>query len=106
MRRSRAGGRGGRIRSLRPVTNRDVSRGQIYDRRGNKERRYLSRPAVKILGVLALDDIESANSGTDIHAGGIGNLGSDLKTGHAYGKIGSSQSELNEPGHLFEFFFL
>src|SRR6267143_1087221 len=48
--------------SLRVVRNPNMSRGQIHNRGGNKERRNLAGPALYQFDVFALDDIEPADA--------------------------------------------
>src|SRR5271163_4130483 len=56
--------------------------------------------------MFALDDVESADAGADVHAGGIGDFRSDLQAGHFHGEIGGGQSELDEAPGLLQLFFL
>src|SRR6202047_1600210 len=56
--------------------------------------------------MLALDDVESADTGADVNAGGIRNVRSDFQRGHLHREIGGGQRELNEPARFLQFFFL
>src|SRR5271156_78536 len=56
--------------------------------------------------MFALDDVKSADAGTDVNAGGICNVGSDFERGHLHGEIRSGQRELNEPARFLQLFFL
>ena len=66
VRARRTGRTGRRVRPLEPEPNRYLARGQIDDRRRNKEGRYLARPALQELLVLALDDAEPADPRPDV----------------------------------------
>src|SRR5271156_3512910 len=56
--------------------------------------------------MFALDDVKSADAGTDVNAGGVCNVGRDFERGHLHGEIRSGQRELNEPAGLLQLFFL
>ena len=72
VRRCRASrGRGG-IGPARAVANGNHAGGQIDDGRGNEKRGDASRAAFEQLGVLALDDVESADARGDVDARGFG----------------------------------
>src|SRR5579864_124386 len=105
----RAGGASGRrrfIRALGAVAHRNLAGREIHDRRWNKERRYLARAAFDEVRVLAFDDVESADSRTDVHAYVFRILRRDLKAGGLHSFIRGGDGEVNEPGHLAGFFFL
>src|SRR5271170_6853831 len=106
VRGSGAGGGGGGVRTFRAVTNGNVSSGEIDDSGGNEERRDFAGPAREIFGMLALDDVESADAGADVHARGIRDFRSDFQAGHFHGEIGGGQSELDEAPGLLQLFFL
>ena len=72
VRRSRAGRGRRRIRAARAVANRDHAGRQIDDGRGNEKRGDAARAAFEQLDVLALDDVEPADAGGDVDAGGVG----------------------------------
>src|SRR6185295_8582266 len=57
-----AGGAGGLVRALCVVANTDMAGGQVNDGGRNKKRRYLPWAAMDEVGMLAFDDIESANA--------------------------------------------
>jgi len=56
--------------------------------------------------MLALDHIESADAGADMHADVLRDLGRDLELRHLHRFIGSGDGEVNEAAHLLHFFFL
>src|SRR5579871_5081055 len=56
--------------------------------------------------MLPLNDIESADAGSDVHARGVGDVGSNVEARHLHSKIAGRQSDLDEAGHFLEFFFL
>ena len=60
------------IGPLRAVADADLPRRHVHNRRGNKERRDLARAAVQQVGVLALDDFESADARADEDAHAVG----------------------------------
>ncbi len=73
---------------------------------GMKNGEIFPGPPREIFGVFALDDVESADAGADVDAGGIGDLGSDFEAGHLHGEIGGGQRELDEAAGFLQFFFL
>ena len=56
--------------------------------------------------MLALDHVESADSGPDVHAHALGNFGRDLQARSLHGFIRRRQGEVDEASHLLQFFFL
>jgi hypothetical protein len=56
-------------------------------------------------GEILPDDVESADARRDVDAGGVRGLRYDFQPGHAHAEIGGGDRQLNEPGHLLEFFF-
>ena len=104
-RRGAGGGRGG-IGTLGAVTNRDVAGSEIDDGGRNEKRGNLSGAAGEIFGMFALDDVETADAGADVNAGGIGEFGRDGERGLLHGEIGGGERQLNEAAGLFQFFFL
>ena len=82
-----AGRRRGLVRSLGAVANGDVPGGKVDDGGGDEERRDLARPAVHQVGVLALDDVEPADAGADVHTDVVGDLRRDLKAGVLHGLV-------------------
>ncbi len=62
-------------------------------------------PPSSSLHMLALDDVESADAGGDVDAGGVGDVGRDFELSHAHGEIGAGHGQLNEPAHFFQLFF-
>ena len=56
--------------------------------------------------MLALDHVESADTGGDIDAGGIRRFRLHFEASHLHREFGSRQSQLNEPAHFLQFFFL
>ena len=106
VRGSGAGRGGGGIGALRAVTNGNVSGGEIDDGGGNKKRRDFAGTAREKFGMLALDDVESADARANVNAGGIRDFRSDLQAGHLHGEIGGGQGELDEAPGLLQLFFL
>src|SRR5208337_4434122 len=103
-----AGGAGrgrGLIRSLGAVTHGDVPGGQVDDGGGNEERRDFARPAFDQCGVLALNDVESADAGPDMHADMLGVLRGDLQFRHLERFVAGGDSQVDEAPHLLQFFF-
>ena len=79
--RARRAGRGRRfIRSLGPMAHGNLSGSQVNDGRGNEKRRDLARATLHQCGVLPLDDVEPANSRSDVHSDSLIIFGSDLQT--------------------------
>src|SRR5580704_15307651 len=76
-----AGGRRGGIGTLGAVTNRDVAGSEIDDGGRNEKRGNLSGAAGEIFGMFALDNVETADAGADVNAGGIGEFGRDGERG-------------------------
>ena len=95
----------GGIRAFRAVANRDVAGSEIDDRRRNEKRRNLARTAGQIFRMFALDDVEPADAGADVNAGGVGNFRRDFRAGHLDGEIRSCHGQLNEPAGFLQFFF-
>ena len=60
---------------------------------GMKNGEILRGPPLKQVGVLALDDVESADAGADVHAHPGGVLGRDFEPGRAHGFIGGGQGQ-------------
>ncbi len=56
--------------------------------------------------MFALDDVESADAGADVNAGGICNVRSDFERRHLHREIRSGQRELNEAAGFLQLFFL
>src|SRR4051794_11111101 len=56
--------------------------------------------------MLALDDVEPADTRPDMHADAFVIFGGDLQAGSLDRFVGRGDGEVNEPGHLFNFFFL
>ena len=106
MRRGGAG-RGCRgVRSARAIFDGDVAGGEVDDGRGDEKRRDFARSALQQLGVLAFDHVEPADAGGDVGAHALGVFRSNLEAGHFHRAVRPGQGELDEPAHLFDFFFL
>ena len=57
--------------------------------------------------MLALDDVESADAGTDVDAGPLGHLFVfDFIVGHAQRFIAGSDGQMNKAPHLARFLFI
>src|SRR5580693_4994522 len=56
--------------------------------------------------MLALNDVETADAGGDVDADFVEVRIFGLPVGRFYGKVRSSQSDLDEAAHFFQFFFL
>ena len=74
-----AGGGRGLVRSLGAEAHGDLSGGEIDDGGRNEKRRDLARAAFQQFGVLALDDVESADAGTDVDADALVVFGRDFQ---------------------------
>jgi hypothetical protein len=105
MRGSRTGGGGGGIGPASAVANGDDAGSKINDGGRNEKRRDAAGAALEKLAMLALDDVESADSGSDVDAGSVGGFRDDFEMGHAHGEIGAGHGQLNEPAHFFQLFF-
>src|ERR1700738_1591519 len=79
---------------------------QIDNRGRNEKGRNPARPAVQQLAVLAFDDVQPADPGGNIHADFVEVRLLWFPVGHAHRKIRAGQSDLDEPPHFFQFFFL
>ncbi len=88
------------------IADADVSRRQVDDGGGNKKRRDFARPAIQQADMLALDDVESADSGSDMYSHALGNFRGYFQAGSLHGFIRGRQSQVDEAAHLFQFFFL
>ena len=97
---------GGLVRPPGLVADADMPGGQIDDRGGNEKRRDLARAAIQQIAVLALDHIESADSGSDVDADALGNLGRHLQARSFHGLIRRRHGQVDEASHLLQFFFL
>ena len=95
-----AGGGGGLVGTLGAVLDGDVAGGEVNDGRGDEEGRDLARAAVEHVGVLALDDVETADAGTDVDADGLGVLWRDLEAGVLHGLLCGGHGEVDEAAHL------
>ena len=73
---------------------------------GMKNGRYLARAALQQGRVFALDDVEPADAGADVHADALGIVGVILQAGHLHGFIRRGEGEVDEAAHLLDFFFL
>ena len=101
-----AGRRRGRNRPLRAVANADLPGRHVHDGRGNKERRDLARAALQQVGVLALDDLESADAGADENADAVGVLRRNLQARLRHRLLRCRKGKVNEAPHLARFFFV
>src|SRR5581483_6497043 len=78
-----ASGAGSLVGPLGVIADADLAGGQVHDRRGDEEGRYLAGAAMEKVGVLAFDNIEPADAGADVHSGALGHvLVFDLVVGH------------------------
>src|SRR4029077_999845 len=71
-----------------------------------EKRRDLSRTTIEQVRVLALDDVEAADSRADVHTNAFRDLGSDVQTRHLHRFVRGAHTEMNEAAHLAGFFFL
>src|SRR5438270_851241 len=76
------------------------------DRCENKKRRYLAWTTVEQVRVLALDDVEPADTRTDVDTNTLRDLRSDVQSGHLHRFICRRHAQMNEAAHLLNFFFL
>src|SRR5207249_10387179 len=79
--------------------------GEIDYCRGDKEGRYLARPALEQLCVLPLDYAETADAGADIGANPRGDLWGDFQSRVVHRLLSGSDSIMYEDVHLFNLFF-
>ena len=56
--------------------------------------------------MLAFDDVEPANAGTNVNAYTLLDIRSDVQAGHLHGLICGRHAQMNEAAHLLDFFFL
>src|SRR5579884_780145 len=98
-----AGSRGGLIGASGAVFNADLAGGEVDDRRRNEERRYLARTALQHGAVLALDNVEPADAGTNVDTDTVGNRIGDLQAGHLHGLMRGSKSKVDEARHFLRF---
>src|SRR5271163_1056044 len=101
-----AGGAGGRrrlIRTFRSVADADIAGGEVDDCRRDEKRRNLTWATFEHVAVLALNDVESADSGADVDADPFLVLGGHFQAGFGHSLGGSSQGKVNESPHLPRF---
>src|SRR5215831_4753706 len=104
-----AGGTGSRRRrvgSFGVVPDGNLARGQIYDRRGNKEGRDTAGAVFQKLLVLALDGPEIADPAADISAHVLSDFISDLEPAVFDRFLRSGDGVLDEGAHLARFLLL
>ena len=101
-----AGGGGRLVRALGAVADGDVSGGEVDDGGGDEERRDLARPAVHQVGVLALDDVEAADAGADVHADVVCDLRRDLQAGVLHRLVCGCEGEVDEAAHFAGLFLI
>ena len=97
------------VASLGPrgaVVDGDVAGGEVDDGAGDEERRDLARAAVQQVGVLALDDVESADAGADVDADAVAVLSRDLRPECSIASCGGGEGEVDEAAHLAGLFFV
>ena len=87
------------------IANADMPGGQVDDRGRNEKRRNLARAAIEQAEVLALDDIESANAGSDVNPNPLAKSRASLPGLTFHGFIRGRQGKVNEAAHFFQFFF-
>ena len=78
----------------------------VHDGRGNEEGRNLARAALQQVGVLALDNLESADPGADKHAHPLGNLRCDLEARLRHCLLRCRKGKVDEAPHLARFFLV
>ncbi len=100
VRRAGAGGGGGLVRSLGAVLDGHMPGGKVDDRGGNEEGRNLAWAAGEHGRVFALDDVEAAYAGADVHADVLGSLIGDFEAGVLHGLLRGSHGEVDETAHL------
>src|ERR1700758_3662422 len=106
MRRCRTSGGRRAIWTLSTVANRHMSGCKIDNRSRNEKWRNLAWPPLQILRMLAFDHVESTDPGGDVHARRIRKFRFHFKASHLHREFRSRESQLDEPAHLFQFFFL
>ena len=90
MRAGGAGGGRGFVRALGAEAHGDVAGRQVHDRCRNEEGGDLARAAFEQGAVFALDDVESADAGADVHADALGNFRRDFEAAGLHRLIGGS----------------
>src|SRR5581483_1899800 len=105
MRAGGAGGCGRFVRAFCPETHGDVSGGKVDDGSRDEEGRYFAGTAVEEVRVFSLNDVEPADAGTDVDADALLVLRCDFQARTLHRFFAGRQGEVDEPGHLFEFFF-
>ena len=73
---------------------------------GMKNGEILRGPPFEQRPVLALDHVESADAGADVHADTFGVLGRDLQAAGLHRFIRRREGEVDEAAHFLDFFFL
>src|SRR4051812_27988436 len=84
----------------------NLTRSQVHNRRGNKERRDPSRPILQQLFVLALDGPEIADAAADVGADALRDLVGYFQAAVAHGFLRRRNRVLNESAHLARFLLL
>ena len=106
VRRSGACGGGGGVRALGSITNGNVAGSEIDDGGRNEKGRDSAWAALDQFPVLAFDDVETADAGGNVDADFVEVRIRGLPVRGFYGEVRSSQSDLDEAAHFFQFFFL
>src|ERR1700676_740976 len=78
---------------------------EIHDSGRNKERGDAARTALHQLDMFALDDVETTDTGGNVHANFVEVRVFLFPTGHLDGKIRAGQGHLDKAAHFFQFFF-
>src|SRR5208282_287003 len=94
------------VRTLRAVTDADVPGGEVYDGCGDKKRRDFSRAALQQVVVLALDDVESADPGSNVHAHARAVLDLHVEPGIAHRFVRGGHRQVDKAAHLARFLLL
>src|SRR5581483_4367095 len=92
--------------TLGSIAHGDVTGRKIDDGGGNEKGRNLAGAPVEQVRVLALDDIESADTRSDVHPDVLRIFGGDFQTGRFHSLITGGQRQVYEASHLLQFFFL
>src|SRR6185369_8817239 len=100
MRAGRASGARSGVRTSRPKANRNLSCREIDDAGGNEKGRNLTRATFEKLLVLAFNDRETADAGSDKNTRSLRQFGTDGQAGLLHCVIGRRNSIVDEGVHL------
>src|SRR5438876_5432743 len=93
------------VRTFRAKAHRDVSRREVHNGCRNEEGGYLARTAFHQVGMLALDNVESAYARSNVNADILSILRSNLQARHVDCFFRCREGKVDEASHFFHFFF-